>query len=183
MKLVILTVVVLMSVSAYAQLGQAAGAIAEAAERDRQRAHEIQMQREAQQNALELVRIQAQGQATQGQAVRPQQQADYWKSGNEFLIGCAASMEKPDSAMDQYDVSSVNTCTGYLLGVNDGVLGALMSVNAAPAWCTPENVTVRQAGLVLVKYIRGHPEQAHIRTAYLAWQAYREAFPCVTTPS
>jgi|SRR5947207_184633 len=184
MRHVAVFVLVMASSFAYAQLGAAAGGFADAQVRDLERKHQLQMQREAEQNALEIARIQAQSRAVQQPQPAPPQ-APYWESGNSFLSGCAASLEKAEQPNSETEADILNAvaCIGFLRGLEEGMnLGVQFSVNTKVVsprpWCMPEHATAIQAGVVLVKYIRAHPETAHERTVVLALYAYRDAFSC-----
>jgi hypothetical protein len=174
-----------LSTFGYAQLGGFAQGIADAQQRDLERQHQLQMQREAEQTALEIVRIQAQSQAAQKTPPSPSQ-AFYYESGSAFLRDCATNLEKHAQAtpLTNAEVSMLNECAGFLRGFNEGInLGVQFSAGAtkiqlSQPWCTPETGSDVQLGLVLVKYIRAHPETAHLRTTVLASLAYFEAFPC-----
>jgi hypothetical protein len=147
--------------------------------------YQLQMQREADQTALEIARIQAQSQAAQKPQPPPSQDF-YYESGNAFLRDCATNLEKYAQAtpLTNAEASLLNECAGFLPGFNEGVnLGVQFSagetkIQLSQPWCTPETGTGAQLGLVLVKYIRAHPETAHLRTTVLASLAYFEAFPC-----
>lgn len=165
--------------SAYGQLGAAAAGYAQAQQEDIQRKHELEMQRQANATALEIARIQAQ------RSAQPAQQSFPWESGNSFLQSCAASLDKADQPNSQTEVEIVNgiACVSFLRGLEDGAqvgvqFAAPNSPQVAKLWCTPDGVTSVQAGRVLAKYIRAHPETAHQRTALLATYAFREAFNC-----
>lgn len=163
--------------------GGVAQGIANAQAQDLQRKHELQMQREAEQYALELARIQAQSKTTQAPTAPT---APFWESGNAFLAGCAPGFEKADQPSTQTDIEVVGllACIGFLHGVTDGMIlgtsfanGATNTTSPAP-WCMPPTATAIQVGRVLVKYIRAHPETAHESPSVLALYAFRDAFPC-----
>lgn len=167
---------------AYGQLGAAAGGFAQAQQQDLERKHQLEMQREADQTALESARIQAQNKATQP----AQPQALFWESGNAFLQVCASSFDKADALDTQTNTEIVYgvACMNFLRGLDEGVSFGIQfadvnSKQQSPSpWCMPDNVTAIQAGRILVKYIRAHPETSNQRTSLLALYAYRDAFPC-----
>src|SRR5258708_19009487 len=82
-----------LSTLGYAQLGGFAQGVADAQQRDLERQHQLQMQREAEQTALEIARIQAQSQAAQKTQPSPSQ-TFYYETGNAFLRDCATNLEK-----------------------------------------------------------------------------------------
>jgi len=98
--------------------GQAIVGFEQAQQQDLERKHALQMQREAEQYALELARIQAQSKAAQ-----PIQAQPLWESGNAFLQHCAASLQKADQPNTQTDSELFEgiTCSGFLRGLEEGV--------------------------------------------------------------
>jgi hypothetical protein len=182
----VLLVLAVSSTHAFGQLGQAAGGFAQAQQQDLERKHQLEMQREAEQTALEIARIQAQNKAAQA----VQSQAFLWESGNEFLQVCANTFDKADAPMSQTDTEIVNgvACMSFLRGLDEGVNFGIQFADAnskqqSPLpWCTPDKATSVQAGRVLVKYTRSHPETSNQRTSLLALYAYRDAFPCQAKP-
>src|SRR6266700_2987044 len=80
---------------------------------------------------------------------------------------------------------------GYMLGFSDGVgvsIALLQHDNPSLASlkgsvedfgiCFPEGVNLPQAIRVVLKYIRQHPEQAHLPSATLIVMAELDAFHC-----
>ncbi len=175
----------------YGQLGAAAGGFADAQQRELERQHQLQMQREDEQTALEIARIQAQNRAAQAAQQQPVQPPYFWESGNAFLQGCAASLEKAEQPNTETnaEMDAVIACSSFLRGLIEGTnLGvqfaqANTKATSPQPRCMPENVTPIQSGLVLVKYVRAHPETAHQKTVLLSLLALREAFACKTTES
>ena len=95
----------------YGQLGAAVGGFNDAQERDLERKHQLQMQREAEQTALEIARLQAQARA----AAQPSVEAvAFWQSGNEFVRGCAAGLEK--ATLTDSEAANVVACTYWFHG-------------------------------------------------------------------
>ena len=170
------------STLACGQVGQAAGAYAQAQQQDQERKRQLELQREAEQNALELARIQAQNRGAQV----AQPQVFLGESGNAFLQVCASSFDKADAPATQTDAELVNGvgCMSFLRGLDEGVSVGIQFADVSTKqqsplpWCTPDNVTPVQAGRILVKYIRTHPETSNQRTSLLALYAYGDAFPC-----
>jgi Rap1a immunity proteins len=91
------------------------------------------------------------------------QASDGFTSGSELLLECEQSVPL--------------SCLKYLAG-----LGHMHSVTAyygrQPLYCMPDEVTVYQAQLIVVRYLRAHPEWLHYGSAHLATYAFAEAFPC-----
>ena len=181
-------VVVLFTSLAYAQLGQAAGGFADAQERDLERKHQLQMQREAQQYALELQRLQAQNSAAMNASAQTMAK-DVSASGNNFLEVCSSIEISPDK-MNAADLANMSRCQGFMQGLGDGVGVATAVIKQSnPALnlkgsisdlgiCFPVEVNYLQVIRVVLKYIREHPEQAHLPSAVLAFTADLQAFPC-----
>ena len=161
--------------------GQAVAGFEQAQEQDLERKHALQMQRDREQYALELARIQA-----QSRAVQPSSKVLLWESGNAFLQVCEASLGRPEQQIAPTGAGTVEMieCGMFLLGLEEGMnLGvqfaeASTRTTSPQPWCMPENGDAVQAARVLVKYIRANPETAHERTALLGLFAFREAFPC-----
>jgi len=181
MKRLAAFVIVMISSFAYAQLGQAAGGFADAQQRDLERRQQLQMQREAQQYASALARLQAQNAAALSASSQTLAK-DISASGNNFLEICA-SVEIPPDKMNAADVANMYRCQGFMLGLRDGAGLILQLVqqstpNPNPKGeisdfgiCIPDEVSVLQAIRVVLKYIREHPEQAHLQSATLVFAA------------
>jgi|SRR5271157_316949 len=98
------------------------------------------------------------------QQTAPQSLAvDIVSSGNNFISRCDPA---PDAWIDGF-------CRGYIAGLAEP--GPLLTF--APN-CPPKGATYGQDYLIVVKYIRNHPEELHKETNILALEALREAFPC-----
>ena len=104
----------------------------------------------------------------------------FGESGNSFLQGCAASLEKAEQPNTETnaEMDAVIACSSFLRGLIEGMnLGVQFAEANAKApspqpWCMPNNVTPIQSGLVLVKYVRAHPETAHEKTVFLSLLAF-----------
>jgi len=189
-------VVVMVSSLGYAQLGAAAGGFAEAQERDLERKHQLQMQREAEQTALEIARMQAQNaRATDISSASAQTLAkDVSASGNNFLEICSSLEMSPDK-MNIADLANRQRCGAFIQGLRDGVAVATAVIrNSNPSAnlkgsisdlgiCVPDQVDIMQVIRVALKYIRDQPEQAHLPSAALVFTANLQAFPCATAPT
>jgi hypothetical protein len=118
-EIAITLVLAVSSTLAFGQLGAAAGGFAQAQQQDLERKHQLEMQRELEQTALEIARIQAQNKGTQ----IAQPQVFLWESGNAFLQVCASSFDKADALATQTDTEVVNgvACMSFLRGLDEGV--------------------------------------------------------------
>ena len=117
-------------------------------------------------------------------------------SGNRYLDICAA-LEKPPAQWNEMDFLNSGLCQGFMLGFRDGIglSIAMLKHNDSSltylkgsiedfAVCTPDNVDLGQVVRIVLKYIREHPEQAHLPSAELIVLAEFTAFPCATpTPT
>src|SRR5438477_11260892 len=92
-------ILVLLGTLAY---GQAVVGFEQAQQQDLERKHALQMQRDREQYALELARIQA-----QSRAVQPSSMAQLWESGNAFLQVCEASLGRPEQQIATNDAGMV----------------------------------------------------------------------------
>jgi len=155
------------------------------------------MQREAEQYALELARIQAQDAAARANDVSASAQTlakDVSASGNEYLAICS-SLEIPADKVNATDLAAIYRCQGFMEGLRDGV-GVATSIvqHSNPTLnlkgsmsdlgiCFPDGVVLLQDIRVVLKYIREHPEQTHLPSAVLVVAANLQAFPCATPPT
>ena len=123
-------------------------------------------------------------------SINAQTAKDISDSGNRFLEICS-SIEKPSGQVNELDLLNSGACTGFMLGLGDGValsiqmlkhndnsLSYLKGSMEDLAICIPSDVEVGQLIRVVLKYIREHPEEAHLRSAELVVLAEFNAFPC-----
>jgi Rap1a immunity proteins len=116
-------------------------------------------------------------------------------SGNRYLDICAA-LEKPPAQWNEMDFLNSGLCQGFMLGFRDGIglsiamlkhndssLSYLKGSIEDLAVCTPDNVEVGQVVRIVLKYIRDHPEQAHLPSAQLIVLAEFNVYPCTVTPT
>ena len=193
----ILIFAILVSIRGYGQLGGLAQGIADAQERDLERRHQLQMQREAEQTALAIARIQAQNAAarTGDMSASIQTMAkDVSASGNDFLEVCS-SVEIPPEKVNAADLANMHRCQGFIQGLRDGVAVATAVIHqsnpslnfkgsiADLGICFPDGVNLPQVIRVVLKYIREHPEQSHLPSAALVFTADLQAFPCANLPT
>jgi hypothetical protein len=118
-------------------------------------------------------------------------------SGNRFLEICSA-IEKTDrkESLSDTEAGDVAFCVGFMIGLSDGVrlsaetlkqgnssLSYLKESMEAVGVCAPAGMPVGQGIRITLKYIREHPERAHLPTAELVFLAELNAFPCAPPPS
>jgi hypothetical protein len=119
---------------------------------------------------------------------------DISDSGNRYLEICS-STEKPMAQWNEMDFLNGGLCHGFMMGFRDGVgvsiamlqhgnpsLASLKDSMEDLGVCIPHGVELGQLTRVTLKYIREHPEQAHLPSAALVLMAELNAFPC-TTPA
>jgi hypothetical protein len=85
-----------------------------------------------------------------------------FKSANDLYTNCLAS-----EASAEYTF-----CLGYVIGMTDMLAGPPDIV------CLTNQVTVRQALDVVMRYLRDHPEDRHYPAASQGFLALKQAFPC-----
>ena len=180
--------------------GQASVGFAQAQEQDLQRKHQLQMQREAAQYAQELARIQAQNAAARANdissasAQTSANAMDVAASGTNFLELCSSVEISPDK-MNVADLANMHRCQGFMEGLRDGIgVAAAVIQHSNPSLnlkgsisdlgiCFPDEASLLQVIRVVLKYIREHPEQAHLPSAVLVFSADLQAFPCAAPPT
>ena len=92
-------------------------------------------------------------------------------TGSVLLEECALAIET--------DTADWDTLEAYKAGLCNGIVSGVLSTSVfLSAVCTPPEVTVRQAGRVVLTYLNDHPEELHESDATLALRALQEAFPC-----
>jgi hypothetical protein len=98
--------------------------------------------------------------------------------------------DKPMAQWNEMDFLSGGVCQGFMMGFRDGIgiatatiqqfnptlnlKGSAQDLNI----CVPDGVVLSQLIRVTLKYIREHPEQAHLPSATLVTLAEFNAFPC-----
>ncbi|MFZ0563081.1 MAG: Rap1a/Tai family immunity protein [Terriglobales bacterium] len=102
-------------------------------------------------------------------------------SGNAFLRLCSAIDKEK---LTDEEIAHVTSCVGYVAGFVDGVsvypiyAEAKAKQKVPKLICRPDGVEHGQLISVVLKYIRNHPEDAHLPTQLLIMGAIGEAFPC-----
>ncbi len=104
------------------------------------------------------------------------------RNGNNLLSECGAVLTSVDDAQS-FDASQSKTFdVGFCLGLMQGMLHMNQfyeyQLKGAALFCQPDGTTTGQAARIVVKYLRDHPEELHIRDRLLAYMALRTAFPC-----
>ncbi len=110
--------------------------------------------------------------------------ASYAADGNELLSNCSKAIKVSDGGeVLSSDYFGVGTCMGIIRGVIDaaGIINLSAeqkSYTRQNLYCVPVEVSTVQATRVVVKYLKGHPEDLHLRDSRLIVSAFAEAFPC-----
>ena len=108
------------------------------------------------------------------------------KTGNGFLELCSAVEKIGASEISNSDLANIGVCTGYMMGLKDGLRLANASAVMEHVttrkihFCPADDVTVGQEVRVVLKYIRDHPQKDHLHTSILAAAALEQAFPCTS---
>jgi hypothetical protein len=108
----------------------------------------------------------------------------YAADGNELLSNCSKAIKVSDGGeVLSSDYFGVGTCLGTIRGVIDA--GDIINVSSEQKgytkqnlYCVPVEVSTVQATRVVVKYLKAHPEDLHLRDTRLIVSALAEAFPC-----
>jgi hypothetical protein len=103
------------------------------------------------------------------------------ESGDAFLRQC--SVVEKDHDLTSADKSNQMVCAAYVSGFVEGASAAITfsrSKGESPSslYCTDSDMEAGQLVRVVVKYIRSHPETAHLRTFVLVTRAFQAAYPC-----
>ena len=96
--------------------------------------------------------------------------AESFYRGNELLTKCT------DDKKSKKSMQESALCVGYIAGVLDQFDGQRSENNQKA--CLPSGVTLRQMKAVVVKYIRGNPEQLHFSAETLIVLSAKKAFAC-----
>ena len=95
-------------------------------------------------------------------------------SGNAFLSLCGDTLD--DSP--KHSAYQQGECLGYVIGVWQGLRMAYDLEGVKQFYCPPDEVTNGQTVSILLKFIKDHPEKAHLETRLLEGYALMDAFPC-----
>lgn len=87
--------------------------------------------------------------------------------GNDLLRLCTSKV----------GTSEAEFCSGFILGVRDGVVLAAELRTAKPIFESPIDAKQEQLRDVVVKYLKDHPEERHKPAALLVIFALGDAFP------
>src|SRR5258708_480229 len=109
---------------------------------------------------------------TATRSVAPQAEVDF-TTGEALLTLC----EKYEGEVS----ATVLACASYIQGFLDATSAEDEILTAVPRgaeMCLPKSATYRQHTLVVLKYLRDHPERLHEPRGTLALEALVLAYPC-----
>ena len=93
--------------------------------------------------------------------------AGFFYTGSVLLERCES-----DSPAD------LNTCYGYLAGINDITLTYDDWGDMTEGFCVPDGVRASQLSKVVIKGLNERPEKLHKDASSLVANIFYEAFPC-----
>lgn len=102
----------------------------------------------------------------------PPAHADGEITGNQMLTVCTGNQ------------SAQLGCLYFVMGIQMGAMFAAQEyeIMGRPAtsryFCMPPEVTAGQARDILVRYLQTTPITRHLPAGLLAYQAYKDAYPC-----
>ena len=106
-------------------------------------------------------------------------------TGSSLLTRCTLMVRALDgdgAGLRSDDYIQGSFCTGYLIGIWDGLKVVKLAVAPDSKTCLPDGVNGDQMTRIFVKYAREHPEELHLPAAALAISAFAGAFPCAPPP-
>jgi hypothetical protein len=108
-------------------------------------------------------------------------------TGNEFLQRCGDKEEIFDGHIPQHTVDTPNgmtvdaaMCAGYIQAIVDlmVIAEAHATLDKPSSYCFPEGVSLGQAGKIVTRWMKNHPERTHEIAGHLGVVALKQAFPC-----
>lgn len=102
-------------------------------------------------------------------------------SGNAFVRLCSV-IDKDQ--MTERENTDFYRCLWYVRGVVDGVdeevtfSGAIVDKNPVRPFCIPDDAEYGQDVRIVLKFVKDHPEEADLPTAFQIVAALHAAFPC-----
>jgi len=99
------------------------------------------------------------------------------RTGNDMLDECQY-VEKPSADRSSVEADKALACLAYVRGLIDGYELGRIGETGRAMFCMPEEATLHQAALVVVKYLRDHPQDLHHSDAEVVLYALAAGFPC-----
>ena len=93
-----------------------------------------------------------------------------WTTGADLLGDCV-KLENAMPNLPSADAARAGRCLGEVNGVCNTMFHYQMI-------CPPARMSAGQAVLIVVRYLRAHPEDLHMNSSLLIMMALSEAFPC-----
>lgn len=84
-----------------------------------------------------------------------------------------------NAKLSETEIVQKNICLFYVSGVLDGYQLGESSIKI----CSPDEATMGELALVVLKHLNDHPEKLHNPPRYLILEALNNAFPCKTEPA
>jgi hypothetical protein len=106
-------------------------------------------------------------------AAHAQYSGQFYRSGNDYIKICDSDGAYQRELSQESRTYTQGVCQGWTLGVLDGI-STIPNANV----CPPENSIVSQYVLVVIAYMKTHPEQLTRRASYLAVAAFKTAWAC-----
>jgi len=97
------------------------------------------------------------------------------RTGTQLLEYCKDAIDVTDH--DGHDYLNAGFCMGYINGIAENTV-FLQDTLKKPLFCIPNEVTLGQEIMVVVKFLEDHPENLNQKSLYLAMEALFRAFPC-----
>lgn len=91
----------------------------------------------------------------------------YFFSGNDLLKFCESD-----------NPAELSQCIGYIASAEDTHEALVDWGHLPPQMCVPPGPTLGQLQKVLLKYLKGRPENLHLAAGSMVLNALTEAFPC-----
>ena len=102
--------------------------------------------------------------------------------GSKLLDDCQEAIRfQENKNAPSINFSSVNICTGYILGISDLHANFVSSVGCfdPPFFCKPPPADLEQLVKIVVKFLKENPQDLHFQGSVLTMAALKEAFPCL----
>lgn len=77
-------------------------------------------------------------------------------------------------------LNNVAVCMSYISGVIDGYAVGVTTSSAKRAMLCdmPDEVTMKETALIVLRYLRGNPAELHLPASIVTMKALNKAFPC-----
>lgn len=108
---------------------------------------------------------------------------DNGNDGNALLSKCNALIDSLDTPSNNDTDKIKGLRMGYCIGMMQGTLNFNklyeLMLGKGALFCTPKSgITTIQAVRIVVEYLKKHPDKLHEHESILAYEAFKEAYPC-----